>query len=135
MDDRVLRMNSSQQPGHHSQSSHLLHEISDLHQNLCMHYMFKEVAYFFVSRLRKVFVPETNRVKLFWSDNTDQLIYLRLKRLTRCRRSDRDSNNNARGCRFLTVAIAARIVAPVAMPSSTRMIVRPCTSEAGRSPR
>ena len=39
------------------------------------------------------------------------------------------------GCRCLMAATAACIVAPVAMPSSTSMTVRPPTSYAGRSPR
>src|SRR5450759_106789 len=64
---------------------------------LCVRGLFKQVAYLLVGRLRKVLVPGANSVKLFWSDDRDQLVYPRPKLLTRCGCSNWDSNNNAGG--------------------------------------
>ena len=96
---------------------------------------FNQLPHFFIRGLRKILVPNADGVKRHGCHAAYNIIHLFpefIADLWRCRRNGDDDPFGILPLRDIT---AARIVEPVARPSSTRITVRPSTLSGGRFPR
>ena len=92
-------------------------------------------AHFIVARLREVLIPGADGKQRGGRHDAYEVVDLRSE-LIRCRGRWTGTATMIRaGCCRRSATTAARMVEPVAMPSSTRITVRPRTSGRGRLPR
>ena len=87
--------------------------------------MFQQSLYFLVAGLVKVLIPPPHGAKRLWCGGADDLIGHALQLPAAFGGTDRHRGHQTRRLLLVGTSRAARMVEPVASPSSTTITVRP----------